>query len=69
MTKEDAKNAMKSGQKVTHRYFSPEEFVTSNADGSLYTFEDGCTVSEELFWQDRSIKQWDSDWSIYNDGI
>jgi hypothetical protein len=63
MTKFEAIAAMKTGQKVRHKYFSPEEWVTiENGD---YLFEDGVRCSPTLFWMDRQGEMFDNDWEIY----
>lgn len=62
MTKQEAIAAMKEGYKVTHRYFSDDEWVTM--EGSKFLFEDGCKVPYDLFWQDRISPAWDIDWEI-----
>lgn len=64
MTKEEAIKAMSEGKKVRHRYFGRDEWVTMKPDGS-YLFEDGCSVSSELFWFDRQNSWWDKDWEIW----
>jgi len=43
MTKEEAIQALNEGKKVTHRYFSDDEWVEKLADGR-YRFEDGCFI-------------------------
>ena len=63
MTKEEAIKAMKQGQRVTHKYFSPNEWVTINKSGE-YLFEDGYTISEQQFWKLRSSNEWETGWSI-----
>ena len=63
MTKFEAITAMKSGQKVRHRYFSPEEWVT--IENGYYLFEDGVRCLPTLFWMDRQGEMFDNDWEIY----
>lgn len=65
MTKQDAKDAMKKGKKVSHRYFLPDEWMKSSSDGEIYTFEDGVTETCDEFWLRRNgVHQWDTDWQI-----
>lgn len=64
MTKEEAIKAMSEGKKVRHKYFSPEEWVTMKSDGE-YLFEDGYSVSPELFWFDRQESYWNKDWELW----
>lgn len=49
MTRDEAIKAMSEGKKVRHRYFGKDEWVTKSSNG-LLTFEDGCSVSSELFY-------------------
>lgn len=66
MTREEAIKAMSEGKKVRHKYFSREEWVTMKSNGE-YLFEDGYSVSPELFWFDRQDSYWDKDWEIFKD--
>lgn len=67
-TKEEAIQAMKEGKKVRHRYFSPKEWMKSNADGSIFTLEDKVMCTSQQFWQaERQTKGWDIDWSTVKD--
>lgn len=56
---------MQEGRKLTHRYFTPGEWVTMGGRG--FIFEDGCTCSIEEFWQDRSNNQWNDGWYHYQE--
>ncbi len=62
MTKMEAVVAMKNGEKVTHRYFSEDEYVTIK-DG-YYVFEDEVKCPPVEFWILRTGKEWLTDWSI-----
>jgi len=64
MTKQDAITAMREGKKVTHRYFSNDEWVALTATG-LYLFEDGAICTSLLFWQDRQGEYWETGWSVF----
>lgn len=66
MTKEEAIKAMSEGKKVRHRYFSPEEWVALNPDGT-YLFEDGYSVLPELFWYDRQASYWNDGWEYFRE--
>ena len=63
MTKTQAIQAMREGRKVTHYYFSPEEWVKENCH--LYQFEDGCLSSPEEFWRHRQGPEWGENWEIW----
>lgn len=59
--------ALKEGKKLTHRYFSANEFVFQpDPNKNVYQFEDGVQLSANMFWLDRNIDQWDTDWEIIN---
>ena len=63
MTRKDAIIAMREGKKVTHKYFTPEEWATQ--DHGLILLEDGvkCTAAE--FWMDRQSKLFDDGWDLF----
>lgn len=65
MTKQEAIQAMKSGKKVTHRYFTPDEYLFMNIENE-YTFEDGVSCSAQEFWKNRTAEYWETDWEIFN---
>jgi hypothetical protein len=67
MTKEEAIEAMKKGYRVTHRFFSTNEWMTIRSGTKMYEFEDECICSPQLFWFDRKGPEWNIDWEIYND--
>jgi hypothetical protein len=64
MNKQQAITAMKSGEKVTHRDFTPREWIKDT--GLKYEFEDECTCSYNEFWQLRKGKNWEDGWKIYS---
>jgi len=73
MTKDEAILAMREGKKVTHRYFTPDEFVymdgkniSLNGNDLYYFFEDGVKVSATEFWKYRTDASFETDWEIYN---
>lgn len=65
MTKLEAINAMKDGHKVTHRYFTPDEFIFMK--GNRIHTEDGANVFEDEFWKYRQNEAFLFDWEIFND--
>ncbi len=64
MTKEEAIKAMKAGEKVTHRFFEPNEWITMK--GSMIITEEGYSCLEIEFFGFRRSKEWETDWSIWN---
>ncbi len=65
MSKEEAIKNMDAGYKLTHQYFTPDEWVKSNPSGDTYTFEDGCTISSEIFWRQRQSDYWLTGWELF----
>ena len=66
MNKSEAIKAMLSGKKVTHNYFSDDEWMMlNNGDENEYLFEDGVIISATEFWKIRSAIEWLTDWEIF----
>jgi hypothetical protein len=65
MTKEQALQAMIDGEKVTHRYFSSDEYIYMVAQ-NIFT-EDGfdCGTVNQAFWRQRDGENWETGWSLY----
>lgn len=66
MTKTEAfqKSAI-SGVAITHRFFSPDEWIIILPGGELIT-EDNVTFPIWEFMKDRQDPEWENDWSLYN---
>jgi hypothetical protein len=64
MNKDQAIHALGAGRKLTHRNFTPKEWMTFER-GTGYIFEDGCVCATHEFWQMRSGPSWDDGWSIF----
>jgi len=62
MTKEEAFQKLREGEKITHKYFLPHEYIYMK-DGELMTEEDYYGTPE--FWKLRAGPQWDNGWEIY----
>jgi hypothetical protein len=67
MTKDEAIQSMKDGNKVMHRFFSTNEWMSSDARGGEYTLEDGVKCSWLEFWQWRTDRFWLDGWSIFEE--
>lgn len=63
MNRQQAKEALANGAKLTHRYFTSEEWVKSMGDG-MYIFEDGIMCNVDGFWMDRKDGSFDSGWHV-----
>ncbi len=66
MSKEDAIELMKQGVKMTHTYFTPEEWVYISKGGE-YVLEDGVECSHHEFWQWRQAEFWQDGWERWED--
>ena len=64
MTKQEAIEAMREGKKVTHRYFSSDEWMTIKA-GNIITFEDGGSGFINEFFDDRIDSSWEEGYSLF----
>jgi hypothetical protein len=62
MTKTEAIEAMKRGEKVTHQYFTQDEWVTMK--GNRIVFEDGVNMSPDEYWAYREGNGWKDEYSI-----
>ena len=63
MSREEAKQAMSAGKKITHRYFSPNEWATM--ENGEVVLEDGVRCDPDEFWRWRAKPMFDNDWSLY----
>ena len=66
MTREQALQAMKYGCKVTHTYFTDEEYIRME-DHDIFS-EEGYnfgTVFAEFWWEKRDNKNFDDGWSVF----
>ncbi len=63
MTKAEAIQAMKSGEKVTHRFFSDSEFITMR--GVMIIDENDYKLDPTEFWRYRKSEAFNTDWEIY----
>lgn len=63
MTREEAIEQMKQGKKVTHRYFSNDEWMT--IENGKFLLEDGVRISFEEFWLYRYQDSWKDGYEIY----
>ena len=55
---------MKEGKKVTHRFFSSDEWMT--IENGFLLLEDGVRISLEDFFNFRSDSLWDNGYELYN---
>ena len=62
MTKQDAIAAMIAGKKVTHKYFSREEYMTMDLSLLVIT-EDGYSRTLYEFFRYRKSHEWEDGYS------
>ena len=66
MTRNEAREALKQGKKITHRYFSDDEFVMLANDGTnRIQDENGFKIESAMFWHDRAGAGFDEGWEVY----
>jgi hypothetical protein len=63
MTRAEAIKAMREGKKVTHKYFSPDEWAT--LDNGKILLEDGVRCSPQEFWSYRMTELFNDSWEIF----
>lgn len=66
MNKQEAVQAIKSGKKVTHSWFSSDEWMTRGTILAIQ-FEDGVECSFIEFFAYRDDESWDDGYSIYDE--
>lgn len=64
MTKQEAIHAMSEGKKVTHYFFTPEEWVTCK--GNKMLTEEGYEHDPYEFWSWRKGADWNEGWELYH---
>lgn len=65
MNKEEAIQAMQEGQKVTHRHFIPDEWMTMRM--GMMVLEDGVVCTPQEFWQWRTDSVWDNGYKLFDE--
>ena len=65
MNKQAAITEMRKGNKITHRHFSPSEWMTMK--GNRILLEDGVNCFQEEFWQWRTDSTWDDGYSLFTE--
>lgn len=64
MNRNQAILALRDGHKLTHEYFTQEEYIYFK-DGEIYSEDDVCHGWSE-FWSLRTADCWDKGWTIIN---
>lgn len=65
MDRATAIKAMREGKKVTHKYFTPEEWATQE-HGEI-VLEDGVRCQPSEFWRYRQTQLFNDGWSIFEE--
>lgn len=68
MTREEAKQALKEGHKITHTYFNPDEWVKQPKD-HIIEDEQGFSISPTVFWYIRRGEHFADGWEIYQEDL
>ncbi len=63
MNKAEAIIAMREGKKVTHRWFSRDEWMTY--ENGKIVLEDGVKCTPAIFWMDRTDASWEDGYSLF----
>lgn len=69
MTKEEALRELFAGKKITHRYFSDDEWITFKSEEEKLELEDGAKCSLHEFFMYRRGDEWETDWSIWEPNL
>jgi hypothetical protein len=64
LTRAEAIQALREGKKVTHRFFSYNEWMKL-VTGDLIRFEDGVHMTLGEFFSNRNEQEWNDGYSIY----
>lgn len=68
MKKAEAMVLMMEGKKVTHRFFSKDEYITMNKEGFIID-ENNYKLDPVEFWHYRTGKDWFDGWELYSTHI
>lgn len=66
MNKQEAIQAMRDGNKVTHKNFDSKKWMRSSGRITFYEFEDGNLCSHSQFWGIRQEEVWNTGWRVIN---
>ena len=64
MSKDDAIKAMRNGKKVTHPFFTSDEWISM--EGNKIVCEDGCRHNFYEFWSIRTNLGFLAGWEIFD---
>lgn len=67
MTKKEAIKAMIAGHKVTHRYFSSNEWMTLTH--KKIVLEDGVRCHPDEFWKWRTDQSWEDGYELFTESV
>lgn len=63
MTKKEALELARKGEKITHTLFAKDEWITLR--GCKVETEEGYFIDQELFFQMRPDQVWQNGWSVF----
>ena len=61
MNRTEAINALKEGKRLSHKSFTPEEWIEGSSR-HFYVYENGCRCTAAEFWRYRHSKGFDHGW-------
>ncbi len=64
LTKSEALELIDQGEKVTHKFFTPYEFIAKSDDPEYYQDENGLLLISD-FWDHRQHSEWQTGWSVF----
>lgn len=65
MDKFQAIQLMIKGQKITHKSFTSEEWMTIDIEDGMILLDDGVKCSNKDFWRDRMNEFWEEGYSLF----
>jgi hypothetical protein len=67
MNKNEAIAAMQAGKKVTHQWFTSDEWMTM--ENGKIVLEDGVRCMPDEFWKWRIDESWNKGYSLYKSQV
>ena len=64
MNRREAREALSSGKRVSHKNFTADEWVENSDNDHKYIFEDGVKQFKAEFWSMRGSSSWTDGWRI-----
>jgi len=65
MNRAQAQCALLEGKKITHKFFTDNEYVKHRPEDNKLVDESGQVLNKMHFWMSRDDGKWDTGWSIF----